>query len=368
MSLDIYSLAALRGVVSRVKIPPQFLLNTFFGNVIDADGEKIVFDVLEESRRVTPFVSPLLPGKVVDSQGYYAAEFTPAYVKDYRPLNPARPLKRRAGETLTGGPAVTPMMREAAILAEELTDMNRMYVRRLELMAVDALLDGIVTVEGDGFPSVAVNFGRASGNTLSLSGTGSAWGQAGVSPVADVENWNDIVLQASGLSVTDIVFTPDVAWQEFRADPLFKDAINTFLRGTQSEAEIINIQKMEGATLKGRLGDTGPLLWTYQGWYKDPTVGVNSETTMLPANTVLLGSRDARAQGFRAFGAIRDPDIGYGAAREAGMQAAEGDLIQENFFVKSWTTKNPGQRHLLGQGAPLVGLSRPNATMAVTVA
>lgn len=89
--MDIFSTNVLAKVVERLHTPSSFLLDTFFPNVQTSDKEEIFFDVTDSKPRISPFVSPLLPGKVVDSGGYQTKSFKPAYVKDKRPLD-ANPL------------------------------------------------------------------------------------------------------------------------------------------------------------------------------------------------------------------------------------------------------------------------------------
>lgn len=346
--MDFYTTTALRGILAATIAPKLFLLETFFGNVIDAQEEEIAFDVIDGKRRISPFVSPLVPGQIVESPTGKVNRFKPAYVKDKRPIDPRRPLKRRAGESIGGTPNLTPSQREAAILADEIQDMNDMYHRRLEVMAADALDDGVVVVDGPGFPAVQVDYGRAAGQTVQLAG-GARWGEAGVSPVATIQAHRRLVLK-SGFAVTDVVMTPD-SFDLFAADPLFDKLLNTNYRGGESEMELL-ANVAEGGELQGRLGKAGPNIWIYSQQYIDPADGV--EKDILPAHTVLMGSRDPKAQGARAFGAILDPDAEYGVARD-------------NLFVKSWTEKDPGQRLIMGQGAPLTVLTRPNTTSRIRV-
>ena len=84
--MDIFSTNVLAKVVERLHTPSSFLLDTFFPNVQTSDKEEIFFDVTDSKPRISPFVSPLLPGKVVDSGGYQTKSFKPAYVKDKRRL------------------------------------------------------------------------------------------------------------------------------------------------------------------------------------------------------------------------------------------------------------------------------------------
>ena len=65
--MDIFSTQVLSKVVEQLRTPPSFLLDTFFPNVQTSDNEEILFDVTDSKPRISPFVSPLLPGKVVDS-------------------------------------------------------------------------------------------------------------------------------------------------------------------------------------------------------------------------------------------------------------------------------------------------------------
>lgn len=82
--MDIFSTNVLAKVVERLHTPSSFLLDTFFPNVQTSDKEEIFFDVTDSKPHISPFVSPLLPGKVVDSGGYQTKSFKPAYVKDKR--------------------------------------------------------------------------------------------------------------------------------------------------------------------------------------------------------------------------------------------------------------------------------------------
>lgn len=346
MPMDIYSTGALRGVVRSISTPNPALLKYFFRNVIQSTEEEILFDVEIKRRRVSPFVAPHIAGKLVASAGFRTERFKPACVKDKRAINPNRPLARAMGEQIGGAPAMTPAQREAAILGYELQDQVEMNWRRLELMAADALIDGIVTVTGEGYPSVAVNFGRPNGHSVALTGT-DEWGDVGVSPVANLLTWMTTFLQNSGLPCTDVFFVPD-SWALFKTDPEFKNAVDTTLRGTVASSPWL-VTPMEGAQLVGTLNNT-TRLWLYANWYVDPAD--DTEKAVLPAYSVLLGNDSVDGAQAQCFGAVPDPELGYPA---------------EMFVAKSWTEKDPAQRILLGQSCPLTVLSRPAATFYAKV-
>jgi hypothetical protein len=277
---------------------------------------------------------------VVESLGFTTNSFKPAYIKDKRPLDPRRPVRRAIGERLGGG--LSAAEREQANLVFEMEDQMAMIDRRLEWMAASALANGTITVTGEGFPDTVVNFGRAAGLTITLT-AGDRWGEAGISPADNIETWATLVLKESGAAVTDIVFTP-LAWGLFIADPKIKAAIEYPRSGT-SQVDLGG-GRMVGGQFKGTWGLYR--LWLYNDWYIDPADGV--EKPMLADGTVIFGSSDL--EGLRAFGAIMDPEFAYGALAYA---------------PKTWIEKDPARRMLMMQSAPLVIPTRVNAAGAAKV-
>lgn len=344
--MDLFSTNALVAAIRdlRLEAPPLDLLSLFFPTLVEETSEEIHFDTEVGPRRVAPFVSPLVEGKLVESQGYVAKTFKPAYVKDKRVFDANRPMKRAYGEPLTGN--LSPAQRMQILVAQDLRDQIAMLRRRKLLMAAEALRLGQVTVAGDGYPTTVVSFGRAAGLTISLTGGALEWDDAGVSPVDNVEDWSLLVQQTSGAIVTDIVFEI-AAWRLFRADTKFAQAVD-LLRGRDQSSLDLGPRMARGASLRGTLGNLR--LWTYQDWYVD-TAGV--EQPVLPQYTVLgVAAGPDGLDGQQCHGAIRDED--------AGFQAME-------YFPKSWTTQDPSVRYLLLQSAPLVVPFRVNASFAAVV-
>lgn len=69
MPLGIYNTAVLNGVVDNLKRPQAALLSMFFPMVNVSDKAEIKFDVIVGKRRLAPFVSPMVQGKVVETIG-----------------------------------------------------------------------------------------------------------------------------------------------------------------------------------------------------------------------------------------------------------------------------------------------------------
>jgi len=339
--MDIYTTQFLNGVVDSLLRPPSFLLDMFFPSVVTAEEEEIKFDVMDGKRRIAPFVHPLKEGKVVEDLGYQTKTFKPAYIKDKRVFDPSKALKRKAGERIGGG--MSNMDRSRMNLAVQLEDQLAMLTRRLEVQAAEVLRTGKATITGDGYASVVVDFGRAATHTKTLSSP-NRWGDAGIKPLDNLEDWALEVAQASGATVTDIVFTPS-AWRLFRDNAEAQKAIDTQL-GQLANFQI-PLASIEGLEFKGTIG--GKRLWVYSGWYVDPAT--DTETKIIADDYVILIGGNTML-GTRHYGAIRD--------EAAGFQARE-------FFSKSWLVEDPPVRMMMMQSAPLLVPYRPNATLAVKV-
>ncbi len=337
---DIFSTNVLMGVVANLKQPSSFFLDRYFPSVSTEDSEEIHFDVIIKARRLAPFVSPLVEGKVVTGQGFTTKTFKPAYVKDKRVWDGSRALKRSAGEQIGG--SLSPMQRMQAVLANELTDQLEMLVRRKEWMAVQILRTGAVTVVGDNYPSVSVNFGRNNAQTVTLTG-GNRWGQAGINPLDSLQDWQQIALQQAGVNMTDVVM--DVAtWKVFRADTNVKDRLTLQRSLGQLPSMDQSAQMLQGATFMGSID--GFNIFVYSEWYVDDN---GAEQPMLPSGTVIMAGD---VQGVQAHGAIRDEAAGYQAVP---------------YFPKSWVEQDPAVRFLLMQSAPLPVPTRVDGTFCATV-
>jgi hypothetical protein len=344
-NIAIFDTNALIGMVPNLKLAQNWLLDRFFPNTVTSDNEYVSIDVDIGKRRMAPFVSPLVEGKLVESRRYQTNSFKPAYIKDKRAPDLRKPVRRQMGERIGG--ELTAGERELANLMFEMADQIDMQNRRLEWMAAQALLGGTVTITGDGFPTTLIDFGRDASLTVAL-GSGVKWTAANINsqaavPTNDLETWSLAVLKSSGGVVTDVVM--DVAaWQKFKLDPILK-AANWFPNQGGNNSVEIGSQVKRGAQFKGVWGNLN--LWVYSDWYVDDS---NVEQPMLPAGTVILSGPDM--MGTRSFGAIEDPSLGYIAAP---------------YVPKSWVQQDPAQRFLMMQSAPIVIPSRVNAAFAATV-
>lgn len=348
-NINIYDTITLVQVVPNLMTSQQFLLKKFFPNVVESDDEFVAIDIDVGRRRMAPFCSPLVQGKLVESRRYQTNRYKPPYVKDKRAPDLRKPIRRQMGEQIGGeGNAAN---RAELNMMFEMTDQVDVLERRQEWMAAQALLTGTVTVVGDGLPTEVIDFQRDPALTVALSGADKwpqtvADGATNNKPTQDIERWQTLILQKSGAVATDLVFT-NASWAAFRLDTTIKDnaitwpAMSPFGNQVDAGARIA-----QGAVYKGRWGQFD--LWLYNDWFIDPVD--EQEKPMLPDGAVIMSGPDL--QGTRAFGAIIDPAFNYGPLAYA---------------PKTWLENDPPQRFLMMQSAPLVIPSRVNAALCATV-
>lgn len=338
--MNLFSTNVLTAAINSLVATPSHLLDTYFPLVQTEATEEIHFDVISKTRRLAPFVSPVLAGKIVDSQGYTTNTFKPAYLKPKTPFDANRPLKRIPGENFGG--VISPQQRLQFLVAQQLLDHKDMIRRRLEVMASEALRTGKVTVTGDNYPTKVVDFGRDAALTKVLT-TGTKWTDSGVSPLNNLQDWAQLVLQRSGAMPIDVTMDID-AWKVFRNDADVKARLD--LRNAVGSQLNMGAQIKEGAVFMGVVDNFN--IWVYSGWYIDDS---GTEQPIMPSGSVIM-SNGLQLEGTQAYGAIRD--------EEAGFQAFE-------FFSKSWVEKDPSVRYVLSQSAPLVVPSRVNASFYAKV-
>jgi len=337
---DLFSTDVLTRVVASLLGNPQFLIDRYFGTVQTETSEDIHFDTLDGKRRISPFVSPLVEGQIVASLNFKTATFRPAYVKDKRVFDMNRPLKRTAGEQIGG--TMMPGDRLRQLIARDLQDQVDMVRRRMEVMASEVLVTGKSTITGDKYPTVVLDFGRAAGNTIVAS---TLWSVSTATPLDDFQDWSQIVLQSTGVQVTDVIMGVDV-WKVFRSHPNVKDRLALQRVYQNMPTMTQDAQITEGGVYQGTID--GFNIFVYAGWYVDPADGV--EKPIFPAQTCVLTS--AALEGVQAYGAVRD--------EQAGLQAVQ-------YFVKSWIEEDPSVRFVMLQSAPLVVPYRPNASFKAKV-
>jgi hypothetical protein len=339
-----YDSVELLGMIESLENDPITLFrDRYFGTEQTFESEEVHFDVVDKSRRLAPFVSPLVKGKVVEKEGFSTKYFRPAYVKPKTPINPTDALKRIAGESLTGSLSLA--QRRDAHVVKALQTHIEMLDMREEVMASEILRTGKVTIAGEGFPTQVIDFGRHAHLTVTLTNN-NRWNvnHADATPLADLRAWALLVRQKSNVVVSDVILEPNAfAALLDRISAAEKALLFDSLRGSQSRVEL-GPRLAQKVRYEGRLGEFD--FWTYSDTYTD---AAGAEQQVMPTGSVVLTG--AAVEGVRAYGAILDVDA----------------MVATRVWPKMWKEEDPSRLWVMTQSAPLLTPLRPNASFGAKV-
>lgn len=344
--ITLYDTATLIGVVENLMTANTFFLDSFFPQEVVSNDGNVAIDVDVGKRRMSPLVSPLVEGKLVESRRIQTKLFKPPYVKDKRAPDLLRPVRRMIGERI-GGNQMTGQQRQDANLALELADQQEMLKRRMEWMATQSLTNGYLVLEGDGYETAMIDFGRDPNLNIVLSGT-DMWDadNSMANPTADVRGWVRQALQSSGAQITDLVFTNAAFDALIQNEKIYQMLLNSAIRANEDVKLNMGPVIGSGAVLMGYWGTYR--VWLYNEWYVDAD---NVERPMI-TDGIMMGISD-KLGGARAFGLILDPQLGY---------------IPAPFAPKMWFQEDPAQLMLMLQSSPLTIPTRINASFVAHVA
>lgn len=349
--LPVYSTETLIGAYGVVDAPNPFLLSLAFQAEQTFETEFVAFDKVERARRMAPFVSPYVRGTPMRQAGFATKQFAPPYVKPKHVVDLSRPLRRMPGERLLGD--MSPEARYQRVVGDLMKQEDEEIKRREEWMAAQILVNGGLIVEGDNYAPQMVSFGRPSSHTIQLTG-GNAWGQAGISPLGNLETWASLVISDSGYNPNVVIMDP-VAANLFRQDStvlnILNNRVNTPIGANFGVGDIkiagINVGAIgEEVKMLGQIGEF--TIFVYNQTYVDSAGNVQ---TMLPPGTVILLAPQG-VQGTRLYGAIRDPKAGFRALPR---------------YPKMWVEEDPAITNIMTQAAPLLVVGWPEASLCANV-
>ncbi len=352
MPLDnsIYSTRALLGAFydKEVTTPPSnYWLNLCFPQEITFETEYVDFSRLTSQRKLAPLVVPTTQGKPMYSAAEERVQVKPAYVKPKDAVSASRVIKKAAGlGELTFTSNMTPQARYNLLVADILNEHRRGIERRWEWLASEAIQHGKVTLEGDAYPKTVVDFKRAAGHTVSLTGA-ARWGQAGVSILENVEAWRKTVRQAKYGGVTNRITVGTDAWEVMRQDPEIRELLKVDYRPSNNGMGL-NLGLMEGLEVEyvGRLSGTLDV-YVYSDYYEQAD---GTQVPFMDSRDIVLTSPSV--QGIRCFGAIQD---------------VEAEFAQARVWPKMWNEKDPSATFIMTQSAPLMVPVNANATFRARV-
>jgi len=270
-------------------------------------------------------------------------------VKPKHEVNPFKTLARRAGEAIGG--SATPEQRWNLAVAANMKSESEMIDRRLDWLAAQAVMFGGVTIVGEDYPEVYVDFQRDAGLTRTLVGD-ARWGESAADPLADIKDLRTLGFAKGsgpisrltmGLDAFDLFFEDD------KVEALLKDNTVSVNRTSDSTMSAFSSgdQPVEyRGVLQGANGQGRIEVYTYAQQYEDYDGALID--MMHPLDVIGTGN----VNGIRAFGAIMD--------KRAGLRALSK-------FPKMWDVEDPSQTFTMTQSAPLMVPTEPNRSFRIRV-
>ncbi|WP_100406667.1 major capsid protein [Bacillus solitudinis] len=329
MPINIYDTRTMLAAIEMRKPVHTFLKDTFFSTPKTFTSEHVDVDYYKGRRRLAPFVSSRVAGKVMDREGFTTKTFKPASIKPMRIITGDDINKRSLGENIYS--AKNPDQRAAELLAQDLSDIDEAISRREEWMVSQILFTGQVEIKGEGIERT-LDFDFT--NKTTLSGT-ALWSDAGSDPIANLKQWRTTVIQNSGITPDRVIMASDVV-DSFIGHEKVKDVMDNrrIVLGQINPTTLPN-----GVTYIGSISSLGLDIYSYDEWYFDEVA--NSEQPMIPSGKLMLGSTRARSS--MLYGAVTLTN-----AKTDNFTTYEGERIPD-----SWIQKDPAARFLQIHSRPL---------------
>ena len=358
MEFDIYTSTELYAVM----FDPQQMVSTsqwrrlvgttrFF-----SDQQDILFDKLQASRRIAPFMMANVAGRpIYRKEGERIYAFRPAYTKPKDAVLPGEMMQQGPAELVRRVPLQTPESRyNQAVI--NIARYHRGAIERLwDYMVAASVIDGQLTInymtdQGLIGHSVTIDFERDPAHRIILGGA-QRWGQVGVNIFNLLQTWIDTVGNASfGGVVNDMLLGSNAALAFINSADIEKK-LNTDLRGSEEvyvNRGLIRTDPLNPFTYIGTLG-SGTSVWKVSGPGNQFQQDDKTLVDILSPNDALLLSPSVEM--IEAYGAIQDVS----------------SLRAQDIFVKMWDQNDPSARFIMTQSAPLAIPVNPNATLLATV-
>lgn len=335
-TVSIYEPRTMLGVIR--KLPPvhTFFRSTFFSREKTFVTKTVDMDYKKGARKLAPFVSRQIGGKIVPNTGYETKTYTPPLIAPDKVTTIDDILDRQPGESLYS--ARTPAQRAVIKMSEDFQELREMILRREEWMCAQAMLTGKIVVLGDGVSDV-IDFQFS--NKIDLSkDTKKKWkGGTAQDKYGDLKVWHEKVQKEGFTNCNVCIMASDVA-TEFLMDEKIQKLLDV---KNYALAVIKPTQKENNVTYIGTIHELGLDLYQYNEWYVDDWTNPASpvELPMVPSGTLMMASTGAR---FSMY---------YGAISMLNQRTEKWETVAGQYVPDTFIKKRPDRRFLSLQSAPV---------------
>ena len=335
-TVSIYEPRTMMGVIR--KLPPvhTFFRSTFFSREKTFVTKSVDMDYKKGARKLAPFVSREIGGKVVPNTGYTTETYTPPFIAPDRVTTIDDILDRQPGESLYSGR--TPAQRAVIQMSEDFTDLREMILRREEWMCAQAMLTGKIVVLGEGVKDT-IDFRFT--NLIDISKDAKRKWKGGTvqNKYADLKAWHEKVQKEGFTNCNVCIMASDVV-TEFLMDEQIRKLLDV---KNYALAVIKPTQKENNVTYIGTIHELGLDLYQYNEWYVDdwPDPATPVELPMVPAGTLMMASTHAKYSMY------------YGAISILNQKKEKWETVAGKYVPDTFIKKRPDRRFLSLQSAPV---------------
>lgn len=335
-TVSIYEPRTMMGVIR--KLPPvhTFFRSTFFSREKTFVTKSVDMDYKKGARKLAPFVSREIGGKVVPNTGYTTETYTPPFIAPDKVTTIDDILDRQPGESLYSGR--TPAQRAVIQMSEDFTDLREMILRREEWMCAQAMLTGKIVVLGEGVKDT-IDFRFTNLLDISKDAKRKWKGGTAQNKYADLKAWHEKVQKEGFTNCNVCIMASDVV-TEFLMDEQIRKLLDV---KNYALAVIKPTQKENNVTYIGTIHELGLDLYQYNEWYvddwTDPATPV--ELPMVPAGTLMMASTHAKYSMY------------YGAISILNQKTEKWETVAGKYVPDTFIKKRPDRRFLSLQSAPV---------------
>ena len=349
MPMDLFTPETMDGVVRAMPPVHTFFRDTFFNVVKPQYTEKVRVEFVKGTRKVAPFVNLKDKAKVVEKLGYITDEFETPIVKIKDVTTIEDTLKRLPGELLQNN-GITPLQRGIQLMAEQMASFEDMIVRREEWMCVQAMMNGVIPVMGEGV-NYEIDFGFTNKSTVAK-----LWTQEGATPHADLQT-AVLACKQKGYKTPNICIMERSAWNAF----LEATKNDEYYKQHKDILDVITVRperRDDAVTYMGRLRDPDLDIYVYDEWYVDDWTDPENpvEKSLMPKGKILIASTNLRTSMY------------YGLQASVNQETGNFRQVVGTRMADSWINKDPDARFLTLGARPLPVPHEVDAWYVLTVA
>ena len=326
--MGLYDTKTMLTAIEQTKPVFTFLRDVFFSETETLLTEKAEVDIKKGKRKLAPFVSPRVGGKVLTREGFATFQIKTPKIAPERIITIDDINKRTLGENVYS--SKTPAERSRIILAKDIMELDDSITRREEWMCSKILTEGSIDVTIDD-ATFKVDYNFTNKKQLPQN---KKWKEenyeTGVNPYQDLKEWRKEIIKSSGMN-PDICIISDDALEQFLKSPDVKEKLE--LRRL-SIGSIEPTYQGQGVTFIGKFPELGLEMYTYTEYYIDDD---DSEKPMIPSGKVLMGSK---GMGKRYYGSVTQLEKGQFMTYE-GIRVPKHITDEKNDIEKIRLTSRP---------------------------